>query len=29
MHVAKPVPLAVVAPLIQSLITPHDSRFTG
>jgi len=29
MHVAKPVPVAVVAPLIQSLITPHGPRFTG
>ena len=29
MHVAKPVPAAVVAPLIQSLVAPHGSRFTG
>ena len=29
MHVAKPVPAAVVVPLIQSLVAPHGSRLTG
>jgi PAS domain S-box-containing protein len=28
-YLAKPVPAAVVAPLIRSLVAPHDSRFTG
>ena len=28
-HVAKPVPATVVAPLIESLLSPHGPRFTG
>ncbi|HZP37337.1 MAG TPA: ATP-binding protein [Methylomirabilota bacterium] len=29
LHVAKPVPATVVAPLIESLLSPHGPRFTG